>query len=77
MATLQAAHVAFRRLPAAGALTLAWSAVGVHREAEFAKSHGPAFMYGKQPRTWLTVYPFVRLVRVVPAAGRSAPRDAA
>ena len=60
MATLQAAHVAFRRLPAAGALTLAWSAVGVHREAEFAKSHGPAFMYGKQPRTWLTVYPFVR-----------------
>ena len=37
-----------------------WSAMGVHREAEFAKDHSPAFMRGVPPKRWLTVYPFVR-----------------
>jgi chlorite dismutase len=37
-----------------------WNAMGVHRDAEFNKSHVPAFMRGKAPREWLTVYPFVR-----------------
>jgi chlorite dismutase len=37
-----------------------WSAMGVHREAEFAKNHTPAFSRGVEPSTWLTVYPFVR-----------------
>jgi chlorite dismutase len=37
-----------------------WNAMGVHRDAEFNKSHVPAFMRGKEPRDWLTVYPFVR-----------------
>ncbi|AMM19556.1 chlorite dismutase [Frondihabitans sp. PAMC 28766] len=37
-----------------------WNAMGMHREAEFAKDHSPAFMRGKEPETWLTVYPFVR-----------------
>lgn len=37
-----------------------WNALGMHREAEFAKDHSPAFMRGKEPETWLTVYPFVR-----------------
>ncbi|GAB3282920.1 chlorite dismutase family protein [Sinomonas notoginsengisoli] len=39
---------------------IAWSAMGVHREAEFTKSHTPAFSRGVEPSTWLTVYPFVR-----------------
>ena len=39
---------------------IAWSAMGVHREAEFAKNHTPAFSRGVEPSTWLTVYPFVR-----------------
>jgi len=37
-----------------------WNALGVHREAEFAKDHSPAFMRGLPPKAWLTVYPFVR-----------------
>lgn len=39
---------------------IVWSAMGVHREAEFAKSHVPAFARGVDPSTWLCVYPFVR-----------------
>ena len=34
--------------------------MGVHRDAEFTSNHLPAFMRGKEPSTWLTVYPFVR-----------------
>jgi len=37
-----------------------WNAMGVHREAEFAKDHSPAFMRGLPPKRYLTVYPFVR-----------------
>ena len=37
-----------------------WNAMGVHRDAEFSSSHLPAFMLGKEPESWLTVYPFVR-----------------
>ena len=33
---------------------------GVHREAEFSKSHVPAFFAGEPPRQWLCAYPFVR-----------------
>jgi len=32
----------------------------VHVQAEFSRSHAPAFMYGKEPKGWLCVYPFVR-----------------
>ncbi|GIG53617.1 hydrogen peroxide-dependent heme synthase [Demequina activiva] len=39
---------------------LTWSAAGVHRAAEFNKSHVPGFLRGERPRDWLTVYPFVR-----------------
>ena len=39
---------------------IAWSAMGVHREAEFAKNHTPAFSRGVEPAEWLCVYPFVR-----------------
>ncbi|MFZ2965234.1 MAG: hydrogen peroxide-dependent heme synthase [Rhodoglobus sp.] len=37
-----------------------WNAMGVHRDAEFTANHLPAFMRGKEPAAWLTVYPFVR-----------------
>ena len=52
---------------------IAWSAMGVHREAEFAKNHTPAFSRGVEPSTWLTVYPFVRSYEwyLLPAEERS------
>lgn len=37
-----------------------FSAVGIHRPAEFNKSHVPAFMAGAEARDWLCFYPFVR-----------------
>ena len=37
-----------------------WSEMGLHRPAEFNKGHVPAFMAGKNPLEWVTVYPFVR-----------------
>lgn len=39
---------------------LVWSAMGLHRPAEFNKGHVPAFMAGSPAQEWLTVYPFVR-----------------
>lgn len=39
---------------------IAWSAMGVHREAEFAKNHSPSFYRGVAPKGWVCVYPFVR-----------------
>ena len=57
---LQDALVAFRRSRLGLALDPFWSAIGVHREAEFAKDHAPAFYRGEPPRGYLCVYPFVR-----------------
>jgi hydrogen peroxide-dependent heme synthase len=37
-----------------------WSAMGLHRPAEFNKSHVPGFMLGKEAKAWLCMYPFVR-----------------
>lgn len=42
------------------ALLPTWNAMGVHREAEFNRSHVPGFLRGVEPKSWLTVYPFVR-----------------
>ncbi|MBG0739507.1 chlorite dismutase family protein [Paeniglutamicibacter antarcticus] len=39
---------------------IAWSAMGVHREAEFAKNHAPSYMSNTEPKDWVCVYPFVR-----------------
>jgi chlorite dismutase len=58
--TLQAAIRSLRRLPPFLALEATWSAMGVHREAEFTRDHSPAFMKGLPPKQWVTVYPFVR-----------------
>jgi len=57
---LQDALVAFRRSRLGLALDPFWSAIGVHREAEFAKDHTPAFYRGAPPLGYLCVYPFVR-----------------
>jgi chlorite dismutase len=58
--SLQAALRQFRRTRAGAATTLAWSAMGTHRPAEFSRDHVPSFMTGTRPLGWLCVYPFVR-----------------
>lgn len=44
----------------AGRLHSVWSSIGVHRQAEFNRSHVPAFLAGDEPRGYVCVYPFVR-----------------
>ena len=57
---LQAAVVALRRTALGRALDATWTSIGVHREAEFAKAHVPAFLAGEPPRRYVCVYPFTR-----------------
>src|SRR5215213_1894684 len=57
---LQAALRVLRRTTLLAPLTPRWNALGVHRDAEFARDHAPAFMRGLAPKEWVTVYPFVR-----------------
>ena len=57
---LQDALISFRRTALGSALDPFWSGIGVHREAEFAKDHTPAFYRGEEPRRYVCVYPFVR-----------------
>ena len=57
---LQAAIRTLRRTPLLRSLLPTWNAMGVHVQAEFSRSHAPAFMLGKEPKGWVCVYPFVR-----------------
>lgn len=57
---LQAAMRRVRRSRELAGTTLVWSAMGVHRDAEFNKQHVPGFMRGIAPKRWVTVYPFNR-----------------
>jgi chlorite dismutase len=59
-AELQAAVRTLRRTAELLALLPTWNALGVHREAEFSRTHAPAFLRGLPPKGWVTVYPFVR-----------------
>lgn len=59
-AALQAAIRTLRRTALLRTLLPTWNAMGVHVQAEFTRSHAPAFMLGKEPKGWLCVYPFVR-----------------
>lgn len=70
---LQRAVRSIRRLELFAATDIAWSAMGVHREAEFAKNHGPSYMSSKEPKNWVCVYPFVRSYDwyILPAEDRS------
>ncbi|NMR29857.1 hydrogen peroxide-dependent heme synthase [Crystallibacter degradans] len=57
---LQAAVRTIRRTALFEEADIVWSAMGVHRDAEFTKNHSPSFALGKEPEAWLCVYPFVR-----------------
>ena len=57
---IQAALRVLRRTELVRQLLPTWNYMAVHRDAEFNKSHVPAFLRGVEPRQWLTVYPFVR-----------------
>lgn len=70
---LQAAVRRVRRSSELSGTTLVWSAMGVHRDAEFNKSHVPGFLRGVEPKRWVTVYPFNRSYDwyLLPAEDRS------
>jgi len=57
---VQEAYHALRRTRLGRSLRPVWSVAGLHRPAEFNKSHVPAFLAGEPPRAYLSVYPFVR-----------------
>lgn len=72
--TLQWANRQLRRSGLLKSLLPTWNAMGVHRDAEFNKSHVPGFLRGVEPKAWLTIYPFVRSYEwyLLPEAERSA-----
>jgi len=57
---LQSAARSLRRTSVGRSLAPFWTAMGLHRPAEFNKGHIPAFLAGAPPKNWATVYPFVR-----------------
>lgn len=57
---LQKATHAFSRTKFGSHFSPTWTGMGIHRPAEFNRSHVPAFMQGYAPKTWLCFYPFVR-----------------
>lgn len=57
---LQWALRELRRTSLLRPLIRTWSALGVHRDAEFNRSHVPGFIRGVAAKQWLAVYPFVR-----------------
>jgi hydrogen peroxide-dependent heme synthase len=57
---LQEMYARFRRTRLGAASAPVWSAMALHRPAEFNKSHIPAFLAGEEPRGYVCVYPFVR-----------------
>ncbi|WP_413353737.1 hydrogen peroxide-dependent heme synthase [Microbacterium sp. 1P06AB] len=59
-AALQKALRQLRRTSLLASFTNVWSAMGVHREAEFNKRHVPGYLRGEHARGWLCLYPFVR-----------------
>ena len=57
---LQEMYARFRRTGLGRACEPVWSAMALHRPAEFNKSHIPAFLAGEDPKNYVSVYPFVR-----------------
>lgn len=57
---LQELYNRFRASRLGEALDPVWSAMALHRPAEFNRSHIPAYVRGEEPRRWVCVYPFVR-----------------
>lgn len=71
---LQSSLRTLRRSALIADLEPAWSAMGVHRDAEFNKQHVPGFMRGIAAKRWMTIYPFVRSYEwyLLPAEERGA-----
>jgi hydrogen peroxide-dependent heme synthase len=57
---LQEMYVRFRRTRLGRASEPVWSAMALHRPAEFNKGHIPAFLAEEEPGNYVSVYPFVR-----------------
>lgn len=57
---LQEMYVRFRRTRLGQASEPTWSAMALHRPAEFNKGHIPAFLAEEEPKNYVSVYPFVR-----------------
>ena len=57
---LQEVYARFRRTRLGRASEPVWSAMALHRPAEFNKGHIPAFLAEEEPRNYVSVYPFVR-----------------
>ena len=57
---LQEVYARFRRTRLGRASEPVFSAMALHRPAEFNKSHIPAFLAGEEPKNYVSVYPFVR-----------------
>ncbi|MBX6370912.1 MAG: chlorite dismutase family protein [Acidothermus sp.] len=57
---LQEAYHRLRRTALGRVSRPTWTAIGVHREAEFNKAHIPAFLAGEAPKRYLCVYPYNR-----------------
>ncbi len=57
---MQDAIATFRRTAFGRSLAPYWSAIGVHRDAEFNRAHIPAFLAGEPPHRYVCVYPYVR-----------------
>ena len=57
---LQEMYVRFRRTRLGQASEPVWSAMALHRPAEFNKGHIPAFLADEEPKAYVSVYPFVR-----------------
>jgi hydrogen peroxide-dependent heme synthase len=57
---LQEMYASFRRTRLGRASEPVWSAMALHRPAEFNKGHVPAFLADEEPRNYVSVYPFVR-----------------
>jgi chlorite dismutase len=57
---LQDAWSRFRASTLGRACEPVWSAMALHRPAEFNKSHVPAYIAGEDPKKYVSVYPFNR-----------------
>lgn len=57
---LQEAYQRFRRSALGRGSEAVFSAMALHRPAEFNKSHVPAFLAGEEPRRYACVYPYAR-----------------
>ncbi|HVE73928.1 MAG TPA: hydrogen peroxide-dependent heme synthase [Mycobacteriales bacterium] len=57
---LQETYARFRQTTLGRHLSPTWSAVGVHRPAEFNRNHIPAYVRREDPKRYVCVYPFNR-----------------